>query len=50
MLHDPAVYDKSFEFRPERFIQTEGKEPEMNPHKMVFGFGRRRVDIFQLYD
>ncbi|SJL03002.1 related to cytochrome P450 CYP2 subfamily [Armillaria ostoyae] len=41
MLHDPAVYDKPFEFRPERFIRMEGKEPEMNPHKMVFGFGRR---------
>ncbi len=41
MLHDPAVYDKPSEFRPERFIRMEGKEPEMNPHKMVFGFGRR---------
>ncbi|KAK0501173.1 cytochrome P450 [Armillaria luteobubalina] len=41
MLHDPAVYDKPFEFMPERFIRMDGKEPQMNPHKMAFGFGRR---------
>ncbi|KAK0436559.1 cytochrome P450 [Armillaria borealis] len=41
MLHDPAVYDQPFEFKPERFIRTEGKEPELDPHKLAFGFGRR---------
>ncbi|KAK0234250.1 cytochrome P450 [Armillaria fumosa] len=41
MLHDPAVYDQPFEFRPERFIPTENKEPEPDPYKSVFGFGRR---------
>ncbi|KAK0501150.1 cytochrome P450 [Armillaria luteobubalina] len=41
MLHDPAVYDQPFEFRPERFIPTENKEPEPDPYKAVFGFGRR---------
>ncbi|KAK0436560.1 cytochrome P450 [Armillaria borealis] len=41
MLHDPAVYDQPFEFKPERFIRTGGKEPEFDPHKVAFGFGRR---------
>ncbi|KAK0465859.1 cytochrome P450 [Desarmillaria tabescens] len=41
MLHDPTVYEKPFEFRPERFMRTKGKEPEMDPHKVAFGFGRR---------
>ncbi|KAK0450594.1 cytochrome P450 [Desarmillaria tabescens] len=41
MLHDPAVYDQPFEFKPERFIRTESKEPEFDPHKVAFGFGRR---------
>ncbi|KAK0434405.1 cytochrome P450 [Desarmillaria tabescens] len=41
MLHDPAVYDQPFEFKPERFIRTESKEPEFDPHKLAFGFGRR---------
>ncbi|KAK0436539.1 cytochrome P450 [Armillaria borealis] len=41
MLHDPAVYDQPFEFKPERFLRTENKEPEPDPYKSVFGFGRR---------
>ncbi len=41
MLHDPAVYDQPFEFKPERFIRTDAKEPELDPYKMTFGFGRR---------
>ncbi|GKT97060.1 cytochrome P450 oxidoreductase [Colletotrichum tofieldiae] len=28
-------------FKPERFLASEGHEPEANPHKFVFGFGRR---------
>ncbi|KAK0450589.1 cytochrome P450 [Desarmillaria tabescens] len=41
MLHDPAVYDQPFEFKPERFIRTGNKEPEFDPYKLAFGFGRR---------
>ncbi|PBK93428.1 cytochrome P450 [Armillaria gallica] len=41
MLHDPAVYDQPFEFKPERFIRTATKDPEPNPYKSAFGFGRR---------
>ncbi|KAK0234249.1 cytochrome P450 [Armillaria fumosa] len=47
MLHDPAVYDKPFKFKPERLIRMEGKEPEMNPHKVAFGFGRRHPSPFK---
>jgi cytochrome P450 len=28
-------------FKPERFLKTDGHEPEMDPHSLVFGFGRR---------
>ncbi|PBK94452.1 cytochrome P450 [Armillaria gallica] len=45
MLHDPAVYDQPFEFKPERFIRTEAKEPELDPYKLTFGFGRRLVHM-----
>jgi cytochrome P450 len=41
MLHDPTVYNEPFKFNPDRFIRTETKEPELDPYKMVFGFGRR---------
>ncbi|KAI0394539.1 putative cytochrome P450 oxidoreductase OrdA-like protein [Xylariaceae sp. FL0594] len=36
--HDPAVHHQPAEFRPERFLS---KDPEPDPHKFVFGFGRR---------
>lgn len=36
--HDPAVYHDPMEFKPERFL---GTEPEMDPHNLAFGFGRR---------
>lgn len=29
------------EFKPERFIASDGREPAPDPHKFVFGFGRR---------
>ncbi|PKY03509.1 cytochrome P450 [Aspergillus campestris IBT 28561] len=38
MTHDPAVYPDPMEFRPERFL---GPTPELNPHTLSFGFGRR---------
>lgn len=28
-------------FKPERFLKAHGREPEMDPHSLVFGFGRR---------
>ncbi|KAK0501166.1 cytochrome P450 [Armillaria luteobubalina] len=41
MLHDPTVYNKPFEFNPDRFIRTETREPELDPYNVAFGFGRR---------
>ncbi|KAK0222553.1 cytochrome P450 [Armillaria nabsnona] len=40
MLHDPTAYNEPFKFNPDRFIRTETKEPELDPYKMVFGFGQ----------
>ncbi|KPM39026.1 O-methylsterigmatocystin oxidoreductase [Neonectria ditissima] len=39
--HDPAVYAEPMTFKPERFLATESHVPETDPHKFVFGFGRR---------
>ncbi|KAH6892392.1 cytochrome P450 [Thelonectria olida] len=39
--HDPEVYDEPMAFMPERFLETEGREPAPDPHQFVFGFGRR---------
>ncbi|KAG7451809.1 cytochrome P450 [Guyanagaster necrorhizus] len=41
MLHDSTIYSEPFKFNPGRFIRTENKEPELDPYKMAFGFGRR---------
>ncbi|KAL5522856.1 hypothetical protein ACEPAG_8874 [Sanghuangporus baumii] len=36
--HDPKTYHDPMAFKPERFL---GDEPEMDPHNLSFGFGRR---------
>ncbi|KAJ5653212.1 hypothetical protein N7490_000215 [Penicillium lividum] len=41
MLHDPVVYQDPLAFKPERFLENDGREPETDPHNFVFGFGRR---------
>lgn len=41
MTHDPELYHDPMAFKPERFLGIDGKEPEMDPHTIVFGFGRR---------
>ncbi|VDC07377.1 unnamed protein product [Peniophora sp. CBMAI 1063] len=38
LMHDETVYPNPFAFEPERFIQ---KEPQYDPTRYVFGFGRR---------
>ncbi|KAE8146925.1 cytochrome P450 [Aspergillus avenaceus] len=35
---DPEVYSEPNEFKPERFL---GENPELDPRRLVFGFGRR---------
>ncbi|KAL4079442.1 cytochrome P450 [Scleroderma citrinum] len=41
MLHDPHYFSEPMEFRPERFLVHEGKQPECDPRTICFGFGRR---------
>ena len=43
MLNDPHVYPSPTEFRPERFLVHDGKQPEQDPRTISFGFGRRSV-------
>lgn len=40
-MHDPTIYHDPMTFKPERFLEIEGHVPEMDPHSIVFGFGRR---------
>ena len=43
MTRDPNVYSDPLEFKPERFLEGEGRVPEQDPRYSVFGFGRRYV-------
>ncbi|EAU87092.1 OrdA protein [Coprinopsis cinerea okayama7 len=38
ILHDPEIYPDPMTFNPERFM---GPNPQMDPRKAVFGWGRR---------
>ncbi|KAL1666579.1 cytochrome P450 [Schizophyllum commune] len=40
-LHDERTYRQPMEFRPERFLAVEGRQPERDPRTICFGFGRR---------
>lgn len=35
------MWDQPDEFRPERFLSGQDQESALDPHKIVFGFGRR---------
>ena len=41
MMRDPRRYTSPDQFNPDRFLATEGTEPEYDPRNVVFGFGRR---------
>ena len=46
MMHDEEVYPDPFDFKPERFLDENGK-PDMSvpqPDTAFFGFGRRYVN------
>jgi len=47
ILHDESVYPDPFEFRPERYLDKEGKLRQLgkaeDPAMAAFGFGRRFV-------
>lgn len=38
MAHDAEVYPDPFQFDPSRHL---GNEPQLDPFKFIFGFGRR---------
>lgn len=40
-MHDPKIFSDPMTFNPERFLGKEGHIPEMDPHSIAFGFGRR---------
>ncbi|KAJ5572746.1 hypothetical protein N7450_009730 [Penicillium hetheringtonii] len=41
LMHDPLAYHDPMSFKPERFLVSDKQGPEMDPHGIVFGFGRR---------
>ncbi|KAG1876536.1 cytochrome P450 [Suillus subalutaceus] len=41
MLNDPRTYGNPSQFNPERFLDNNGKDPELEPRTICFGFGRR---------
>ncbi|KAJ7607078.1 cytochrome P450 [Mycena polygramma] len=46
---DPAHYADPTTFNPSRFLAVDGKEPEMDPTHICFGYGRR-CDLLQVID
>lgn len=41
MLHDDKFYVKPDEFDPDRFLPRGDSQPEPDPTRAAFGFGRR---------
>jgi len=41
MAHNPRLYENPEIFNPTRFLREGGREPELDPREIVFGFGRR---------
>ena len=46
-MHDPAIFEDPYVFRPERFLRDGKPDPSVpDPIPFVFGFGRRLVESF----
>ncbi|TFK33998.1 cytochrome P450 [Crucibulum laeve] len=41
IAHDPDLYPDPFSFSPERFLNSDSAQNQLDPKKFVFGFGRR---------
>ncbi|KAG2138828.1 cytochrome P450 [Suillus cothurnatus] len=50
MLNDPRTYANPSQFNPERFLDNNGKDPELEPRTICFGFGRRICPGLHLAD
>jgi cytochrome P450 len=50
MLRDPRAYPNPSKFDPERYIASEGREPQQDPRTIAFGFGRRICPGLHLAD
>ncbi|KAG1781056.1 cytochrome P450 [Suillus placidus] len=50
MLNDPRTYANPSQFKPERFLDNGGKDPELEPRTICFGFGRRICPGLHLAD
>ncbi|KAG1727505.1 cytochrome P450 [Suillus lakei] len=50
MLNDPRTYNNPSQFNPERFLDNDGKDPELEPRTICFGFGRRICPALHLAD
>jgi len=50
LLHDEHIYSRPMVFDPERFVATEKKSAEMDPHLILFGYGRRSCPGVHLAD
>jgi len=50
MLNDPRTYANPSQFNPERFLDNNGKDPELDPRKICFSFGRRICPGLHLAD
>jgi len=46
-MHDPEVFEKPLEFRPERYLKNGKINREvLDPDVAAFGFGRRSVSLY----
>ncbi|KAJ5788307.1 cytochrome P450 [Penicillium paradoxum] len=48
--HNPEIYPEPSEFKPERFIPSEGIDAAPDPRNVAFGFGQRRCPGHLLAD
>lgn len=47
-MKDPKVYPEPDRFLPERYLASDGHEPQKDPRGYAFGFGRRFVPVPKL--